>query len=150
MTMIWRALLIEQARHDSAIAEALAATFGTLVDRVWIVDDAVGEQGPPCDRTDILAERRPMSGSAELVVDVYLVDTAVERRAATTDDVELVRMLARCLDTAILTDNDDLDPSGFLRVGPDGSVESVHLDDDQLDEGIVAVVRPGASRSNVA
>lgn len=148
--MIWRALLIEQARHDGAIGKALAVTFGTSAERVRIVDDAIGEPGMPFEGLDIVAERRPLGGSAQLVVDVYLVNSSVEQCAAITPDIELIRKLAQDLQTAILTDDDRLDPSGYRRVTPDGSVESVHLDDERLDEGIVNIVRPGASRSNVA
>ena len=147
---MWRALLIEQTRHDGALGEALAAVFDTSVDRVRIENDVIGEQGSLSDDIAILVERRPLSGSASLAVDVYLADAILERRATSVQDVELVRELAQHLDTAILTDDDDLDPSGFQRVRPNGLVEPVHLDDERLDEGIVAVAGPGASRSNVA
>ncbi len=148
--MIWRALLLEQARQDGALAVALAAVFDTSVDRVRIVDDAIDELDSASSGTAVIAERRPLRGGAHLAADVYLVDTSVERRAARSPDIEMVRQLAQHLDTAILTDDDGLDPSSFRRVAPDGSVEPVHLDDERLDEGVVAVTSPDASRSSVA
>ena len=142
-----RGLLIAEPRQDNLIAEALASTFGAPVDRVRVVDDALAEPAQSLVGIGILVERRPMRSAARLALDVYLVDDRVEQRAGSVPDTERVQQLARYLSTSILTDDGDLDPSTYLRVAPDGEVGRVHLDDERLDDGMVAVLQPDTSRA---
>lgn len=148
--MIWRGLLVEKPVRDTEIVGALASVFGTLVERVRVLDDVMVAATSETTGATILVERRPMRGGASLALDVYLLDDAIEQGVTVIGDIALVRGLAGHLNTPIFMDDDDLDPSSYRRVGPDGSVEPVRLDDERLEEGSVVVIQSNAARSGAA
>ncbi len=127
-------VLIENDANDAAIEQALAGILDVPPGTVHVLDrlepGAVAAAG-----TTALVERRPVRGDAALRLTVILQDDGlIARTAPRRVELGLLKALAARLHTAVLTDDGALDPSGFLRFHPDGTVEAVILDDARLDE----------------
>lgn len=133
-------VLIETEANDAAIEQALAGVLDVLPGSVQVLDRL--EPGlAVVEGTTALVERRPVRGDAALRLTVILQDDGlIARTAPRRVEMRLLKELVARLGTAQLTDDGALDPSGFLRFHPDGTVEAMSLDDARLDEdGYVSV-----------
>jgi hypothetical protein len=127
-------VLLENETNDAAIEHALAGVLDVPPDSVHVLDRL--EPGSVvAEGATALVERRPVRGDAALRLTVILQDDGlIARTAPRRVELGLLKGLAARLRTAVLTDDGALDPSGFLRLHPDGTVEAVVLDDARLDE----------------
>jgi hypothetical protein len=126
-------LFLEAETPDAQIAQGLGAALGVSPQSVHIIDRIEPDLDVPAGTT-ALVERSAIRGDAHRHLTLYLQDEGLIGRTKTRPEtIRLLRDLAQRLGTSIFVGDGELDPSGFLRIRPDGAVEAVAVDDEQLD-----------------
>lgn len=127
-------VFLEAATPDAIIARRLGAVLGVSPGSIHVIDQIEPTLDPPTGAT-ALVERSVVRGDARRHLTVYLQDEGLTVRARSrSTTLRLLRDLARRLGTSIFVGDGELDPSGFLRIRPDGAVEAVAVDDERLDK----------------
>jgi hypothetical protein len=141
-------VFIQGVPADAVIEQALAAILGVPPGSVRVLDQIEPDLDVPTGTT-ALVERSAVRGDAHRHLTVYLQDEDLIARTATrSTSIRLLQDLARRLESPVFVGDGELDPSGFLRIRPDGSIETVTVDDEWLDEAGVFTVLTDAPRSD--
>jgi hypothetical protein len=141
-------VFIEGAPADDLIEQALAAILGVSPDSVRLLEQIEPSLEVPTG-TVALVECSAVRGDAHRHLTVYLQDERLIARTATRlTTIRLLRDLARRLESPVFVGDGELDPSGFLRIRPDGSIETVTVDDERLDEAGIFTVLTDAPLSD--
>jgi hypothetical protein len=143
--MFWQSIMVNRWTGLPEIRHALANAFQLSPERVQVVEDIATLSGPILPEPRILAECTRRDGDFPLQLDVFLAATEIERMAVPLDGaLRYVRALARLLDVTMLIGEGPIGHDEQLRVQPDGTVDIVELDGDEMDEDrfIIVGARP--------
>lgn len=124
----------EAAPDDAMIEHELAAILGVSPESVHVIDQIEPNLDVPTG-VAALVERSALRGDARRQLTVYLQDEGLIASTATRSvTIRLLRDLAQRLGTPVFVGDGELDPSGFLRIRADGSIEAVTVNNERLDE----------------
>jgi len=139
--MYWQAPMLERWVEHDALRTAFAAVFALDPSRIEIVDYPQRPTGPIPPEPRILLERVDHEGPFPLHLNVFLAGDALERPVAElAGTLEYARALARWLGVTMLFGTGPIGYEEQIRVAPDGTVDIVQLDGDELDEERFVVV----------
>jgi hypothetical protein len=149
--MYWQAMRVEPWLEHDALRAGFADVFCLDPARIEVTDDVATLVGHPIlPKPRILLEYVRRDGAFPLQLDVFLVGDELERPI---DDLAgtliRARALARRLNATMLLGDGPIGHDEQLRVSPDGTVDIVALDGDEMDEERFVIVgsRPFVEQS---
>ena len=139
--MYWQAMRVDPWIDGEVLRAAFADVFCLAPSRIEVTEDPTTLQGliPPEPR--ILLECFRRDGAFPLQLDVFLVGEVLEGPVADlTGTLVRARAIARRLGAVLLLGTGPIGHEEQLRVAPDGTVDIVELDGDELDEERFVIV----------
>jgi len=133
--MYWQAMRVEPWIGHDSLRASFSEVFHLDPSSVQVTDDPLTLQGliPPEPR--ILLECFRREGPFPLQLDVFLAGHDIERPVADlAGTLVRARELARRLDAMLLLGTGPIGHDEQIRVAPDGTVDIVELDGDEMDE----------------
>ncbi len=138
--MFWEDIYIVQPVSDRALADGLATAFHLTLPTVLVVDSVSDSIEGIDERFQIVVERWPVKGDAELRASIYVRSADAEQRLASrATTLATLKRLARKLGSSTITGDESLDPSAWLLIHPGGSTEPVTLEDHGDQESRIVV-----------
>ena len=133
--MYWQAPMLERWVGHDALRAAFASMLALDPSRIEIVDYPQRPTGPIPPEPRILLEQVDHEGPFPLHLNIFLAGDTLERPVADlAGTLEYARALARQLDVTMLFGTGPIGYEEQIRVVPDGTVDIVQLDGDELDE----------------
>ena len=127
--------MVNRWMDDDHLREAFADVFGLAPSRIEVTDDTRNLTGPLPTEPRILLEHVRREGPFPLQLNVFLGGDEVERPVADlAGTLVRARELARKLGAVMLFGTGPIGHQEQIRVAPDGTVDIVQLDGDELDE----------------
>jgi hypothetical protein len=155
--MIWQNPVLDQRIEHDALRAAFASVFSLAPSRIHIIDYPNMWSGPIPPEPRIVLTRIDHEGPFPMHLNVALVGETLERPVAgLAGTLDYARALARRLNVTMLFGTGPIANLEQLRVAPDGTIDVVELDDDELDEErfVIVASRPftelSASTTSVA
>jgi hypothetical protein len=147
--MYWQTPMIDRWIDHDILRAAFADAFGLSPSRIQVTDDILAMTDPRPPEPRMLLERTRRDGPFPLQLDVVLVGEDLERPVADlAGTLVRARQLARCLNAVMLFGTGPIGHDEQIRVQPDGTVDIVELDGDEMDEErfIIVGARPFAEQ----
>jgi hypothetical protein len=139
--MYWQAILADRWIDRERIRDSVSVTFRLSPVRIDVVDDTAEIIGPVPPTPRILVERMRYDGDFPMRLDVFVGGDELERPVTSlTGTLVRARELARRLDAVLLLGTGPIGHDEQLRVAPDGTVDIVELDGDEMDEERFVIV----------
>lgn len=139
--MYWQAPMIDRWIDHNRLRAALADVFGLNPSRVEIIDYPALWAGPTPPEPRIALERVRREGAFPLQLNVFLAGEALEQPVEDfAGTLDKARALARHLNAVMLFGDGPIGHDEQLRVQPDGAVDIVELDGDEMDEDRFIIV----------
>ncbi|MFN8637589.1 MAG: hypothetical protein U0893_27365 [Chloroflexota bacterium] len=139
--MVWQDVMIDRWIEHDALRAAFALVFAIDPARIEIVDLPDTLTGPIPPEPYILLERIDHEGPFPLHLRMVLAGDTLECPVADlAGTLDYVRALARALNATMLFWDGPIGHDEELRVAPDGTVDIVEMDDDELDEERYVIV----------
>ena len=139
--MDWQAMRVDPLLDHGILRAAFADVFCLDPSRIEVTDDPTTLHGPTPPEPRILLECLRRDGAFPLQLDVFLAGDDLERPVTgLVGTLVRARALARGLGAVLLLGTGPIGHDEQLRVAPDGSVDIVELDPDELDEERIVVV----------
>jgi hypothetical protein len=139
--MFWQSIMVDRWLELDVIQVALSDVFGLPPSRVQVVTDVAAMSGPILPEPRILAECTRRDGGFPLQLDVFLAADEIEQAAVPLDGaLRYARALARHLNVTMLLGDGPIGHDEQLRVAPDGTVDIVELDGDEMDDERFVIV----------
>ena len=139
--MYWQAPMLERWVGHDALRAAFAAVFALDPSRIQILDFPQRPVGPIPSEPRILLERVDHEGPFPMHINVFLAGDALERPVADlAGTLEYARALARWLGVTMLFGTGPIGCEEQIRVTPEGTVDIVQLDGDELDEDRFVII----------
>jgi hypothetical protein len=148
--MYWQAMRVDPWLDHGSLRVAFAEVFCLDPSRIEITDDVTTLNGPTPPEPRILLEYFRREGAFPLQLDVFLAGDDLERPAADlAGTLVRARTLASRLGAVLLLGTGPIGHDEQLRVTPDGTVDIVELDGDEMDEERFVIVgaRPFVEQS---
>ena len=139
--MFWQSIMADRWIDRADLHRAMSEAFALAPDLIDVVDDLGELTGsvPPDPR--ILVERTQRAGPFPLQFDVFVGGEELERPISDLlGTLQRAEVLAHGLGAVLLLGAGPIGHDEQLRVAPDGTVDIVELDPDQLDEERFVVV----------
>jgi hypothetical protein len=143
--MYWQAMRVEPWIDHGCLRAGFAAVFGLDPTRIQVTDDPLTLTGPIPPEPRMLLETFRREGPFPLQFDGFLAGDELERPVADlAGSLIKAQGLARRLNAVLLLGDGPIGHDEQLRVAPDGTVDVVELDGDEMDEErfIVVGARP--------
>lgn len=139
--MYWQAPMLERWMSHDGLRAAFAEVFSLDPSRIEITDYPGLPTGPIPPEPRILLEYFRREGPFPLQLDVFLAGGELERPVADLAGTLIrARQLARRLDAVMLLGTGPIGHDEQLRVSPDGTVDIVELDGDEMDEDRFVII----------
>lgn len=139
--MYWQAPMLERWVEHDALRLAVAEVFALDPSRIEIVDYPQRPTGPIPPEPRILLERVDHEGPFPLHLNIFLAGDALELPVADLAGTLVhARALASRLGTVMLFGTGPIGYEEQIRVMPDGTVDIVQLDGDELDEDRIVII----------
>jgi hypothetical protein len=133
--MYWQAMRVEPWLGHDSLRSAFAEVFRLAPSRIEVTDDRLSLTGPIPPEPRILLETFRREGAFPLQLDIFLAGDDLERPVADlAGSLMRARELARRLGAVLLLGTGPICHDEQLRVAPDGAVDIVQLDGDEMDE----------------
>jgi hypothetical protein len=133
--MFWQSIMAGRWIDLATLHRAVSDTFALAPGLIDVVDDIGELTGPVPPDPRILVERTRREGDFPLQFDVFVGGDEIERPIANlAGTLVRARALAHRLNTNLLLGTGPIGHYEHLRVTPDGAVDVVELDADELDE----------------
>jgi hypothetical protein len=143
--MIWQNPMLGRWIEHDVLRTAFASVFAIDPSRIEICDPPAMLSGPIPPEPRIVLERIDHEGPFPMHLNVALVGETLERPVEDlAGTLDYARALARRLNVTMLFGTGPIGNLEQLRVAPDGTVDVVELDDDELDEDrfVIVAARP--------
>lgn len=143
--MFWQSIMADRWIDRASLHQAVSEAFALAPDLIDVVDDIGELTGPVPPEPRILVERTRREGPFPLQFDVFVGGDEIERPIADLPGaLQRARELSHGLDAVLLLGTGPIGHDEQIRVSPDGSVDIVQLDGDELDEDrfIIVGARP--------
>jgi hypothetical protein len=147
--MFWQSIMADRWIGRTLLHRAVSETFHLAPELVDVIDDLAELKGPAAPDPRILVQRTRRDGPFPLQFDVFVGGADLERPIAElAGTVDHARKLASRLGAVLLLGTGPIGHEEQLRVAPDGTVDIVELDGDELDEERFVIVgsRPFAEQ----
>lgn len=139
--MIWQDPMLERWIDHDTLRAAFASVFSLGPSRIHIIDYPTMWSGPIPPEPRIILERIDHEGPFPMHLRVALVGDTLERPVADlAGTLEYARALARRLNVTMLFGTGPIGNLELLRLAPDGAVDIVQLDGDELDEDRFVII----------
>lgn len=139
--MFWQSAMIDRWIDHEALRHSLASAFAFDPVHIDVTDDVMTLTGPVPPEPRMLLERTRREGAFPLQLDIFLGGDNLEAQVADlTGTLERARVIARNLGAVLLLGDGPIGHDEQLRVKPDGTVDIVELDGDEMDEERFVVV----------
>ena len=133
--MFWQSAMIDRWIDHDALRRSLASAFAFDPVRIDVTDDMMTLTGPVPPEPRMLLERTRREGAFPLQLDIFLGGENLESQVTElTGTLEHARAMARNLGAVLLLGDGPIGHDEQLRVSPDGTVDIVELDGDEMDE----------------
>jgi hypothetical protein len=133
--MLWEEILLSRSVDDAELLQALSAALGVPRDSVLVVA-TMADAPPPGKHTRcVVVERTPTRGDFVLQLSIYVFDQALLDRLGHADQaLAAVRQICAVLECDGLISDDSLSPTTWLRIRSSGSMDTISLDGERLDD----------------
>jgi hypothetical protein len=139
--MFWQSFMADRWIDRAVIHQAVSAAFSLAPELIDVVDDIGELTGPVPSDPRILVERTQRQGGFPLQFDVFVGGDELEGPIADLPGtLYRARDLARGLGVVLLFGEGPIGHYEQLRVTPDGSIDIVELDADEMDEERFVIV----------
>ncbi len=139
--MYWQAMRVDPWIDHECLQVAFAEVFRLDPSRIQVTDDSLTLTGPIPPEPRVLLETFRREGPFPLQLDVFLAGDELERPVADlAGSLVKARGLARRLHAVLLLGDGPIGHDEQIRVAPDGTVDIVALDGDEMDEERFVVV----------
>ena len=139
--MFWQSIMADRWIDRATLHQAVSKAFSLAPELIDVVDDIGELTGPVPPDPRILVERTRREGPFPLQFDVFVGGDELERPIAELDGTLVrVRALARGLGAALLIGEGPIGYEEQIRVAPDGTVDIVQLDGDDMDEDRFVII----------
>jgi hypothetical protein len=139
--MYWQVPMLDRWIDHDALRSAFATVFMLDPSRIEIIDYPMLSTGPTPPEPRILLERVRRDGPFPLQLDIFLIGDEVERPVADlAGTLVRARALAKRLGATMLFGTGPIGHDEQIRVAPDGTVDIVELDGDEMDEDRFVIV----------
>lgn len=139
--MFWQSIMANRWVERAALDKATSEAFALAPELIDVVDDLGELTGPVPPDPRILVLRTRREGPFPLQFDVFVGGDEIERPIADLPGtLQRARALARRLDAVLLLGTGPVGCDEQLRVAPDGTVDVVELDGDEMDEDRYVIV----------
>jgi hypothetical protein len=139
--MYWQAMRVDPWLDQGSLRVAFAGVFCLDPSRIEVTDDLMTLNGPPPPGPRILLEYFRRDGAFPLQLDIFLAGNDLERPVADlAGTLVRARALAIRLGAVRLLGTGPIGHDEQLRVAPDGTIDVVQLDGDELDEDRFVIV----------
>ena len=133
--MYWQSAMIDRWIDHTTLRRALSAAFRFDPAHIDVTDDVTTMTGPIPPEPRMHLERVRREGAFPLQLDVFLGGDILESQVLDlTGTLERARQIARNLGAVLLIGDGPIGHEEQIRVAPDGTVDIVQLDADELDE----------------
>jgi len=133
--------MIDRWIDDGNLRAAFAATFSLDPSSIYVTEDTQTLIGQRLVMPRILLEHVRREGPFPLQLDIFLGGDELERQVPDLiSTLERARDLARRLDAVMLFGTGPIGYEEQIRVAPDGTVDIVQLDGDELDEDRFVII----------
>jgi hypothetical protein len=139
--MYWQSIMADRWIDRAVLRDSMSEAFDLAPRLIDVVDDMAELTGPVPPHPHILVERTRREGGFPLQFDVFLGGDDIEQPVADLDGtLARARALACGLGAVLLLGDGPIGHDEQLRVTPDGHVDVVELDGDELDENRFVIV----------
>ena len=133
--MYWQAPMIDRWVDRESLRKALATAFDFDPARIDVTDDTRTLTGPIPPEPRILLERVRRDGPFPLQLNVFIGGDILENQVADlSGTLDRALSIARVLNAVMLFGTGPIGHDEQIRVMPDGTVDVVELDGDEMDE----------------
>ena len=139
--MYWQAAMVDRWIDHETLRAVFATVFGLDPGRIDVADDTRNLTGsiPPTPRLVLETVRR--EAPFPLQLNVFVGGEELERPIQSLEGtLRLARALARQMHATMLLGDGPIGYEEQIRVAPDGTVDIVQLDGDELDEDRYVIV----------
>jgi hypothetical protein len=139
--MFWQSIMADRWIGRTLLHRAVFETFHLAPELVDVIDDLAELKGAAAPDPRILVQRTRREGRFPLQFDVFVGGDDLERPIVElAGTVDRARMLASRLGAVLLLGTGPIGHEEQLRVAPDGTIDVVQLDGDELDEDRFVIV----------
>ena len=139
--MYWQAPMVDRWIGDDCLRETFADVFDLDPSRIEVTGDSASLTGPIPPEPRILLEHIRREGPFPLQLNVFLGGDELERPVVgLTETLVRARALAKRLGAVMLFGTGPIGYEEQIRVAPNGAVDIVQLDGDELDEDRFVIV----------
>jgi hypothetical protein len=139
--MFWQSIMADRWIGRALLHRAVFETFRLAPEFVDVIDDMAELHGPAAPDPRILVQRTRREGRFPLQFDVFVGGDDLERLIVElAGTVDRARALASRLGAVLLLGTGPIGHDEKLRIAPDGTVDVVELDGDELDEDRFVIV----------
>jgi hypothetical protein len=139
--MFWQSIMADRWIDRTLLHGAVLETFHLAPELVDVIDDLAELKGPAAPDPRILVQRTRREGRFPLQFDVFVGGEDLERPVTDlAGTLVRARALASRLGAVLLLGTGPIGHDEQLRVRPDGTVDIVELDPDELDEERFVIV----------
>ena len=133
--MFWQSIMADRWIDRASLHQTVSEAFALAPDLIDVVDDIGELTGPVPPNPRILVERTRREDPFPLQFDVFIGGDDLERPLADlSGTLKRARAIARNLGAVLLLGDGPIGHDEQLRVSPDGTVDIVELDGDEMDE----------------
>jgi hypothetical protein len=139
--MYWQSAMIDRWIGHDVLRRSAAAAFSFDPARVDVTDDVMSLTGPIPPEPRMLLERVEREGPFPLQLDIFLGGDFLEAQVTDLNGtLKRARAIAHNLGAVMLLGDGPIGHDEQLRVSPDGTVDIVELDGDEMDEDRFVII----------